>query len=190
MDVFGGGVLVVQPRFLGHPDVNRIRRGQRLGVLEVARVSDVPAWVALLTTFVGGTGVKLLDRLIGAKRRRREGDFEFAEQLRDEMRAEMRVLKDDVANQRRELDEWRQRYYVLRDAYNVVRNRCKDLYAKLQFIERRVPGAAQLPGIPAAAEAGPGDTIDALQFDDRAMRAMDKELDEEQSHKADDADEI
>jgi predicted nucleic acid-binding Zn-ribbon protein len=78
---------------------------------------DIPdisqGWLALLGAVLGGSGLKVIEAWLN---RSKEKD-DAASQLRNELRGEIRSLRDELKNVEDELDKWRGKYYELLDEF-------------------------------------------------------------------------
>jgi len=72
-----------------------------------------PAWLALIGTILGGTGLKLLEVWLGRSKVR----IDEAANIRNELRIEIVALREEVKALESEVDKWRKDYYDLRDKY-------------------------------------------------------------------------
>lgn len=74
------------------------------------------AWLALAGTIMGGVGLKILESILGRKRRK----IDDATAIRGELRGELTELRDEADRLRKEADDlrdeidvWRRKYYAL-----------------------------------------------------------------------------
>lgn len=72
-----------------------------------------PAVIALIGTLFGGMGLKLTENILGRSRERND----LATQLRVELRAEVTELKNELRRVESELDDWKDKYYQLKDMF-------------------------------------------------------------------------
>lgn len=75
-----------------------------------------PAWIALFGTLFGGVALKISERLLSGSRDKNTDAQEIRAELRtsvSEQRTEIKDLEDEV-------NEWRSKYYDLRDSYAAV----------------------------------------------------------------------
>ena len=68
-----------------------------------------PAIVAVAGTALGGIGLKITENLLSRDKDKKD----YAIQLREELRVELRDLKAEKTALERELDEWKDKYYSL-----------------------------------------------------------------------------
>lgn len=71
------------------------------------------AWIALIGTVFGGAGLKIIESVLS----RGQGKIDTATQLRDELRKESTALRDEMKSVEKELDQWKERYYLLMQEY-------------------------------------------------------------------------
>lgn len=76
-----------------------------------------PAWIALIGTLCGGIGLKLLEHWLGRSQVKRND----AQQIRDELRTQVAELRDTNRILEKEVDEWRDKYWALREKSNEPR---------------------------------------------------------------------
>lgn len=72
------------------------------------------AWIALIGAVFGGAGLKLVEHLVNRSKLRIDAAADIREELREEinsLRKEVRVLSSD-------LDEWKNKYYLLLERFN------------------------------------------------------------------------
>lgn len=103
-----------------------------------------PAWIALIGTIFGGAGLKLIEARLGRNKVRTDD----ARLIRDELRVEIDTLRKqlmvnrEIENQlEREIEEWRSKYYNLRDEHAKVQT---ELLIALQEIKRNAQQAETL----------------------------------------------
>lgn len=75
-------------------------------------VSD--AWLAVIGAIMGGSGLKVLDAWLS----RAKGKDDSAAKFRDELRAEVTALREDLRKAESEKDEWQRQYYELLVKHN------------------------------------------------------------------------
>ncbi len=75
-----------------------------------------PAWIALIGTICGGTGLKILEHWLGKSKVR----IDEASKLRDELRIEITAQREEIKKLESEVDQWRKDYYDLRDKYSTL----------------------------------------------------------------------
>lgn len=74
-----------------------------------------PAWIALIGTLCGGIGLKVLEHWLG----RNKFKTDEATRIREELRTDMTALRTENKELERQVDEWRLKYYDLREKQNV-----------------------------------------------------------------------
>lgn len=72
-----------------------------------------PAWIALIGTIVATVGLKFTEHWLN----RNKTSSEDAKQIREELRTQIISQKTDIDRLEAEVDEWRIKYYDLRDSY-------------------------------------------------------------------------
>lgn len=70
-----------------------------------------PAWIALIGTLCGGLGLKLLEHWLG----RSKVKLDEATKIRTELRDEVTTLRAENKELEKQVDEWRMKYYELRE---------------------------------------------------------------------------
>jgi putative hemolysin len=84
--------------------------------------------IAAVATIFGGIGVEVIRRMLG-----RSSDREvYAMTLRQELREEIKSLKDDLAKSQEELDEWKSKCYELMSEALQLHAQLERLKLKLQ----------------------------------------------------------
>jgi hypothetical protein len=72
-----------------------------------------PAWIALISTFLGGIGLRIAERVLARGQVRQDA----ATALREELRRESSALKEEVRLVEKELDLWKEKYFTLLQKY-------------------------------------------------------------------------
>jgi hypothetical protein len=72
-----------------------------------------PAWIALIGTVVATVGLKVTEHWLN----RNKTSNDDAKQIREELRSQIISQKADIDRLEAEVDEWRIKYYDLRDTY-------------------------------------------------------------------------
>lgn len=72
-----------------------------------------PAWIALIGTVCGGVGLKLTEHWLGRNKVR----VDDAARIRDELRSEITIQREEIRQLETDVDKWRNEYYDLRDKY-------------------------------------------------------------------------
>lgn len=75
-----------------------------------------PAWIALIGTLFGGVVLKVTEHWLG----RTKSTSDDAKQIREELRSQITSQKDEIKQLEDEVNEWRSKYYDLRDEYMKV----------------------------------------------------------------------
>jgi hypothetical protein len=79
------------------------------------------AWLALAGALFGGVGLKWIEHTLSKPLE----DMLEAKKFRDELRAEMRGVKEELSKTEKDLDVWRHKYYALLEIQNE-----KEVYAR------------------------------------------------------------
>ena len=74
-------------------------------------------WQAILAALSGGVLTKLLDRHFGSKQRVQDRLAGMEARLREELRQEKEALRSEIGVLRKELDDWKTRYFELLRKY-------------------------------------------------------------------------
>jgi len=77
-----------------------------------------PAWIAVIGTVFGGAGLKGIESVLSRGKNKQD----YAIKLREELREEIRVLKEELARIDHDLDEWKNKYYALLDDFIKAKN--------------------------------------------------------------------
>lgn len=72
-----------------------------------------PAWIALIGTLAGGIGLKVTEHWLN----RSKTSTDDAKQIREELRAQVVAQKAEIERLEADVDEWRNKYYDLRDSF-------------------------------------------------------------------------
>lgn len=72
-----------------------------------------PAWIALVGTLFGGVVLKVTEHWLGSAK----AQSDDAKQIREELRSQITSQKDEIKSLEDEVNEWRSKYYDLRDSY-------------------------------------------------------------------------
>lgn len=70
-------------------------------------------WLALIGALLGGSGLKIVEAWLNRSKVKEDS----ATELRNELRAEVRGLRDELRTVEDELDKWRGKYYELLDEF-------------------------------------------------------------------------
>lgn len=71
------------------------------------------AWIALIGTVLGGTGLKLLESFLS----RGQGKADAATSMREELRKESTTLREELRIVEKDLDSWKEKYFLLLQEY-------------------------------------------------------------------------
>lgn len=83
-------------------------------------------FIALMAAIGGGALVKLIEIFFIPKSTRED----FAYKLREELRADIKDIKQDKEKLEKESDEWKLKYYELLDKYSILNGKYNDLIYK------------------------------------------------------------
>lgn len=72
-----------------------------------------PAWIALIGTLFGGIVLKVTEHWLG----KTKSQSDDAKQIREELRSQITSQKEEIRSLEDEVNEWRSKYYDLRDSY-------------------------------------------------------------------------
>lgn len=70
--------------------------------------------LALIAALFGGAGLKVIEHLISRSSRKED----LAQQLRDELRQEVKTLRNQLDDIEQRLDRWKKKYYTLLVSFN------------------------------------------------------------------------
>jgi len=70
-------------------------------------------WLALIGALLGGSGLKIVEAWLNRSKIKEDS----ATELRNELRTEVRGLRDELRTVEDELDKWRGKYYELLDEF-------------------------------------------------------------------------
>lgn len=74
------------------------------------------AWLALAGTVFGGVGLKMIESFLGRNKNKDDAAFRFRDELRAEvlvLRLEADKIRDEADELRGEIDDWRSKYFAL-----------------------------------------------------------------------------
>lgn len=80
------------------------------------------AWIALIGTVFGGAGLKIIEKGLSRGAHKEE----VATTIRKELRAESAGLKEELRVVEKELDQWKEKYFLLLQEYLEVKSRAGD----------------------------------------------------------------
>jgi regulator of replication initiation timing len=72
------------------------------------------AWLALIGALLGGSGLKFIEHYLN----RPKVKDDAAQAFRNELREEVKNLREELRKTETELDNWRQKYYALLDEFS------------------------------------------------------------------------
>lgn len=78
---------------------------------DLSNISE--GWLALIGALLGGSGLKIVEAWLNRSKVKEDS----ATELRNELRAEVRGLRDELRTVEDELDKWRGKYYELLDEF-------------------------------------------------------------------------
>lgn len=87
-----------------------------------------PAWIALIGTIFGGVGLKVVEHFLT----KNSVKVTEATQMRDELRRTSLDQKAEIRHLEKEVDDWRQKYYDLRDEYSELHTKMLFAMAKIK----------------------------------------------------------
>jgi predicted nucleic acid-binding Zn-ribbon protein len=90
-------------------------------------------WLALFGALLGGSGLKILEAWLNRSKVKEDS----ATELRNELRKEVRGLRDELRTVEDELDKWRGKYYELMDEFMKAKN---DLAEALRNAQNHTSG--------------------------------------------------
>lgn len=93
-----------------------------------------PAWIALIGTLFGGVVLKVTEHWLG----KTKSQSDDAKQIREELRTQITSQKEEIKSLEDEVNEWRSKYYDLRDSYIKVQT---ELQIALEKIKREAEEA-------------------------------------------------
>jgi len=73
--------------------------------------AEIAALVGVIGAIVGGVGGKAFDNYMD----KRKMGMDLASQIRSEQRAEVLTLRSELDNTEEDLDEWREKYYEIKE---------------------------------------------------------------------------
>lgn len=100
-----------------------------------------PAWIALIGTLMGGLGLKVTEHWLG----KNKTNSDDARAIREELRSQITSQKEEIKQLEDDVNEWRSKYYDLRDSYVKIQT---ELTLALQKIkDEAVEADKKLSGI-------------------------------------------
>jgi len=82
--------------------------------------NELAIWAALFGTIFGGVGLRLTERFVDRKKTNLDYETSLRKELREEnvgLHDEVQDLKAETQQLRKEVDEWRIKYYNCMDQY-------------------------------------------------------------------------
>lgn len=99
------------------------------------------AIIALVATIFGGAGLKLVEKLFAkrdakyaAEAEAAKFSYEDATAIRQELRAESTLLREEMKAMRDDVDHWRQQYFSLLKKYNDIELKYDTLLTEMTII--------------------------------------------------------
>lgn len=86
------------------------------------------AWLALIGALLGGSGLKFIEHYLS----RPKIKDDTATQFRNELREEVKNLRDELRKTEVELDNWRTKYYALMDEFSRAKIERDNALQKIQ----------------------------------------------------------
>lgn len=77
------------------------------------------AWIALIGTVMGGAGLKVVESFLT----KGQSKTDIATELRIELRTEAGELKEEIRRVGKEVDQWKEKYFLLLQEYLEVKTR-------------------------------------------------------------------
>lgn len=75
-----------------------------------------PAWIALIATVFGGAGLKFIEGVLAKGQKKIDTASQIREELRKEgqsLKAEAVGLREEIRSVEKELDAWKEKYFLL-----------------------------------------------------------------------------
>ncbi len=79
----------------------------------ISLIAIEPAWIAAIATAGGAIAIKVAEKIMN----RTKETTDDARLMRNELREQIVSQKEDIIRLESELEEWRDKYYDLRDSY-------------------------------------------------------------------------
>lgn len=76
------------------------------------------AWIALIGTLAGGAGLKIVESILARGGKKRDD----ATAMREELRKDQAALKEELRTAEKELDLWKEKYFLLFQEYIEVKS--------------------------------------------------------------------
>jgi len=85
-------------------------------------------WIAALAALGGGAFVKILEVFFIP----RASKEDFAAKLREELRTDIRTLRDEIGRLQKDLDAWKLKYFELLQKYSKLSSKYDELLLKYE----------------------------------------------------------
>lgn len=105
----------------------------------MAELFNSPGFVALMGTIFGGAGLKIIESWLGKAKERTAENATIRDELRkdiDSLRAQLAVADEEEKRLEAQIEEWRAKYYDLRDEKQQIITELTILKDKLLAYER------------------------------------------------------
>ncbi len=90
---------------------------------------DIPqAWLALIGALLGGSGLKFIEHYLSKPKIKED----TATQFRNELREEMKTLKEELREAEKGLDEWKIKYFTLLEEFSRAKIERDEALHKIQ----------------------------------------------------------
>lgn len=101
------------------------------GVLESEEIMPEvsQAWLALIGAILGGSGLKFIEHYLSRPKIKDDSATAF----RNELREEVKNLREELRKTENELDDWRTKYYALVDDYSKAKRDRDTALQKIQI---------------------------------------------------------
>lgn len=86
------------------------------------------AWLALIGALLGGSGLKFIEHWLSRPKVKED----VASSFRNELREEVKNLREELRKTETELDEWRAKYYALMDEFSRAKIERDNALQKIQ----------------------------------------------------------
>lgn len=87
------------------------------------------AWVALLGTVFAGAGLKAVEAMLSRGQKKNDAAAQMRDELRKEgeaLKAEAAKLREEIRTVEKELDQWKEKYYILLQNYLELKNKAAE----------------------------------------------------------------
>lgn len=86
------------------------------------------AWLALIGALLGGSGLKFIEHWLSRPKVRDDAATVF----RNELREEVRALREELRQTEKQLDDWRAKYYAVMDEFAEAKGQRDRALRKIQ----------------------------------------------------------